>query len=135
MNYHYLRMMMYKSELVQGVMSLTTARSINAYERLKESAHCMTYLTGLFLRDNPSFFGVGPYICSCIYEAGLSWLSIAKYSAANLEMLAFCDQNLVILIRALDAISSTFVVAKDQRDQLQRMRRNRFAVRSKTVEG
>jgi hypothetical protein len=121
------RMLLSKSRVAQFQANETSPVFINALDTLQESVRYITYIASLFLRDNPTFSGVGPYICTPFYEAGLGWLKISRY-VLDVTFLPIVDHSLVILVRALTELSSISVLAASLRDSLSQLRASRFAV-------
>ena len=127
LTYHLVTLMMCKSKITTPG-TISKARSVRYAGKLQESAYYVTYVVGLFLRDNPNFGHVGPYICTCIFEAGLAWLTLTRISPDPM-LVSQCDQSLVLLIRALDNIGRFFIVAQNQKEILEKLRMSRFAVK------
>lgn len=121
------RLLLSKSRVSQLHADETSPVFLNALNTLHDSVRYITYIASLFLRDNPMFSGVGPYICTPFYEAGLGWLKVSRY-VLDSSFFPNLDHSLVILIRTLDVLSSNSVLAGSLRDSLAKFRASRFAV-------
>ena len=96
MSYHVLRILLYKSDLIdkkgresdvsvcprtEGITQEDLkSRRKSSLAHLKHSAREIARLCSLFLSNNPKFLYVGPLISSCVFEAGLAWLVVLRWS-------------------------------------------------------
>lgn len=124
-------LLLYKSRVTLLAPGPRGQAFISALGKLQESAQFVTYVASLFLRDNPEFRNVGPYVCVPLYEAGLAWLKISRLSLTEAYRPQM-DHNLVILIRALGFLSRRYVLAESLRDGLADMRMSRFSLAAAT---
>jgi hypothetical protein len=117
--------MLYKTRLLSQEVDVTE----DIIYKVEYSAEVITYLASLFMRDNPNFLYTNPYICIKIFEAGLAWLSLYKSRPqSQVTLLLSYDYKLSVLITALENIGEYFDLAKQQAQELKKMKMSRFAI-------
>ena len=123
---HTIALMLNKTKLLNREEIVTD----DIIKKIERSAETITYLTSLFLKDNPLFLNANPYINTKIYEAATAWLSLYKYRPRNQDFpLSFYDYRLSILITALENIGTYFELAGKQAEELRRMKMSCFAIK------
>ena len=122
---HCIALMLYKTRLLSYEDSLTD----DIIQRVENSAEAITFITSLFLRDNPYFLDVNPYISIQIFEAKPAWLSLIKSRPKSQVVITLSyEYKLSLLITALENIGIYFDLAKDQAKELKKMKLSRFAL-------
>jgi hypothetical protein len=152
MSYHVMRILLYKSELIdkkgrgadvsvssqsEGVPKEDLkSRRKSSLANLKYSAREITRFCSLFLSKNPNFLYVGPLISSCVFEAGLAWLVVLKAleggdSEEGEDSMSILRQefesDIRILVESLKNMGYYCVGALAQCEQLRRLHESEAA--------
>jgi hypothetical protein len=122
---HCIALLLYKTKLLNTEEPVTD----EIIQKVEHSAEAITFVTSLFLRDNPNFLYINPYISTKIFEAGLAWLSLYKCRPqSQASILLSYDYKLSLLITALENLGGYFDLAKEQAQELKTMKMSRFTL-------